>query len=206
MKKLFLPTLLALIIALASPVYTQTQSSNTVPTEQTITFLIDQNEKARVLITTQEARIKDLEAEVSAERENGESLNKSYTAAQSEISALKSANESLHKAVTLNEQTISLLQTDRDKWKDKAKKETRAKYKAYVIAAGVIALKFSYHSMSDFKSIILAMFPASPAILAAFDSPSTLTIVASIVLPCTFFVISKTIDVLIQLYIKRRDR
>jgi peptidoglycan hydrolase CwlO-like protein len=152
MKKLFLPILLALIIAPAFHSFTQTPNSNTapsdkvstdtVPADQTITFLIDQNEKAKALITTQETRIKDLEAEVSAERENGESLTKSYAAAQAEISSLKNANESLHKAVTINEQTIALLQSDRDKWKDKAKKETRAKYKAWAVAAGVIALKF----------------------------------------------------------------
>jgi chromosome segregation ATPase len=130
------------MIASVSAGYGQTQSSATVPADQTVTFLIDQNEKARALITAQETRIKDLEAEVAAERENGESLSKSYASAEAEISALKQANESLHKAVTINEQTIGILQNDRDKWKDKAKKETRAKYKAYIVVAGMIALKF----------------------------------------------------------------
>jgi glucosamine 6-phosphate synthetase-like amidotransferase/phosphosugar isomerase protein len=142
MKKAYLPILLALLIAFASPVYTQTQSSNIVSSDKTISFLIDQNEKARALIDAQDAHIKDLEVQLSAERENGESLSKSYAAAQAEIDALKSANDSLHKAVALYEQTISLLQTDRDKWKGKAKHERNAKLKAYAIAAGLIALKF----------------------------------------------------------------
>jgi peptidoglycan hydrolase CwlO-like protein len=161
MKKLILTMLMALglTIAIASNVSSQTPDSNTapqptatpatstagsttVPADQTISFLLDQNDKARELITAQEARIKDLEAEVSAERENGASLGKSYKAAQSEIDSLKRANEALHKAVSVNEQTISLLQTDRDKWKDKAKKETRSKYKAYIVAGGLLLLKF----------------------------------------------------------------
>jgi TolA-binding protein len=164
MKKLILTMLMALglTIALASSASSQTQPSNTasnnrtdtkvvtienqtdttVPADQTISFLLDQNDKAKSLITAQEKRIQDLEAEFSAEKENGESIGKSYTAAQSEIDSLKAANEALHKAVSVNEQTISLLQNDRDKWKDKAKKGKKAKYKAYIGLAGMIALKF----------------------------------------------------------------
>jgi len=129
------------MIASVSAGYSQTQSSNTVPADQTVTFLIDQNEKARALIAAQETRIKDLEAEVAAEHENGESLSKSYTAAEAEITALRQANEALHKAVAVNVQTVAMLQTDRDKWKDKSKHERNSKYKAYVVIAGVIALK-----------------------------------------------------------------
>jgi len=158
MRKLILTISMALglTIALASNAYSQTPSSNTagsdiagditksdkVPADQTIAFLLDQNDKARELIKAQNDRIAVLETEKAAERENGESLSKSYASAQKEIESLRSANEALHKAVAVNEQTISLLQTDRDKWKGKAKHETRAKYKAYLIAAGMIVLKF----------------------------------------------------------------
>jgi chromosome segregation ATPase len=148
--------ILGLIIVLGSSASSQTPTSNTatdpastdivsrdtVSADKTIAFLLDQNDKARSLITVQEKRIQDLEALNSAEKENGESIGKSYSAAQSEIASLKSANEALHKAVSLNEQTISLLQTDRDKWKDTAKKEKKAKWKAYAGIAGMIALKF----------------------------------------------------------------
>jgi chromosome segregation ATPase len=147
---------LGLTIVLVSSASSQTPTSNTatdqvsantvstdpVTADQTISFLLDENDKARNLISVQEKRIQDLESEVSAEKENGESIGKSYSAAQAEISALKSANEALHKAVSLNEQTISLIQTDRDKWKDTAKKEKKAKWKAYAGLAGMIALKF----------------------------------------------------------------
>lgn len=157
MKKqiLKLSILLGLTIAIVSGACGQTPDSTTanseqpavtgkqsVTTDQTVSFLLDQNEKARQLIVAQEKRVKDLEAESAAERENGESVGRSYAAAQAEISALRSANESLHKAVALNEQTIAMIQSDRDRWKDKAKKEKSAKYKAYIVAAGVIALKF----------------------------------------------------------------
>jgi uncharacterized lipoprotein YajG len=152
MKKLILKLsiLLALTIALASSATSQTQTSNTAPgndpstvsTDQTVSFLLDQNEKAKALIAAQEKRIADLEAESTAEKENAVSLSKSYLAAQSEIGSLRSANEALHKAVALNEQTISLLTTDRDKWKDEAHKQKKAKYKAYILAGSIIALKF----------------------------------------------------------------
>jgi len=56
----------------------------------------------------------------------------------------------------------------------------------------------------DFKSHIIAAVSSSPAFLALIDKPSNITIVASIVLPCAFFVISKTVDVLLQLYFKRK--
>lgn len=141
---------------LASSAYSQTIPSNTasnniagdiiksdsIPADQTISFLLDQNEKAKSLIAVQEKRIADLEAVSAAEKEAGESVSKSYSLAQGEIESLRSANAALHKAVLLNERTIALLETDRNKWKDTAKKEKRSKYKAYIITAGVIALKF----------------------------------------------------------------
>jgi hypothetical protein len=130
------------MIAFALPVYTQTQGSNTVSKDHTVTFLIDQNEKARALVDAEDAHIKDLEAQVSAEQANGESLSKSYAAALNEIDALKAANDSLHKALDLNQQTIALITADRDKWRDKARHERNSKLKAYAVAAGVIALKF----------------------------------------------------------------
>jgi len=89
----------------------------------------------------QEKRIDDLESEVSAERENAESIQKSYDSAKSEIDSLRRSNEALSRAVTLNEQTIALVTSDLDKWKDESKKQKKGKYKAYLIAAGAIALK-----------------------------------------------------------------
>jgi len=144
MKKpiLKISIVLALIIVCASSAISQIQPSSTVTTDQTVSFLLDQNEKARDLIAAQEKRIADLETEIAAEKENSQSVTRSYDSAKREIDSLRAANEALHKVIVLNEQTIAALQADRDHWKDKAHKEKMGKYKAYIVAAGVIALKF----------------------------------------------------------------
>ncbi len=130
---------LNLIIAASSQSYSQTSDLKTVPKNETVSFLIEQNKNARELISVQENRIAELETEVALERTNSESIGKSYEVAKSEIVSLKSENESLRKAVALNEQTIALLQTDNVKQKEKAKKATRDKWKAYGVAAIAIA-------------------------------------------------------------------
>ncbi|HEX8637362.1 MAG TPA: hypothetical protein VF692_04820 [Pyrinomonadaceae bacterium] len=135
---------LLLITALVSPIFTQTQSSNTVGNDQTISFLLTQNENARTVIAAQEIRIKDLESEVAVEKENSASVSKSYESAKSEIVSLKQSNEALSRAVSINEQTISLLQADNTKQKDKAKKANKAKWKAYGVVAVDIALRLIF--------------------------------------------------------------
>lgn len=94
------------------------------------------------MIEKQKVRINDLENEVIASAEISQSIGKSYESAKSEITSLKQSNEALSRAVALNENTIALLQTDIAKQKEKAKKARSDKWKAYAVAAGVIALKF----------------------------------------------------------------
>jgi chromosome segregation ATPase len=134
--------LIGLLIAPGFKVYSQTKSSSIVTIDETISFLLKENEEAKTLIGAQETRIKDLESEVAVERENSASVGKSYEAAKSEIVNLKSANESLRKAVALNVQTIALLETDNAKQKEKAKKATKDKWKAYGVTAITIALSY----------------------------------------------------------------
>lgn len=141
LKSLTLTLILGLTIALASNAFSQEKPSNTVPADQTISFLLDQNEKGRELIAAQEKRIADLEALAAAEKENGESTAKSYQLAVGEIESLKSANAALHRAIALNERTIAMIEADRDKWKTEAKKAKKAKYIAWAITAGTIALR-----------------------------------------------------------------
>jgi hypothetical protein len=109
---------------------------------ETVSFLISQNENARTLIGVQEKRIADLESELTLEKENSDSISKSYEAAKIEISSLKTSNEALARAVQINETTIALLQEDNLKQRDKAKQANKGKWKAIAVAAGVIALKF----------------------------------------------------------------
>lgn len=56
--------------------------------------------------------------------------------------------------------------------------------------------------MTDTKSFFLALFPSMPAILAALESPTRQNLAASIALPIVLFIVSKTVDVAVQLYIK----
>ncbi len=153
MKKLILLIFLTLGLTIAAslPCYSQTSDLPTAPTVQnetivgkneTVSFLIRQNKNAREVIAAQEQRISELEAEVALEQENSQSVGKSYEAAKAEIVNLKSANESLRKAVATNEQTIALLQSDNAKKTEKAKKATKAKYKAYGVT--VITLLLTY--------------------------------------------------------------
>lgn len=132
---------LALTIAPSFQIYSQTRDSNIVSNDETISLLLDQNREAKNVIEKQEKRIKDLEAEVSLEKENSASIGTSYEKAKSEIESLKSANDALHKAIAINEQTIAIVQSDRDKWKGKAKKESKEKWAA-IIALGIKFLFF----------------------------------------------------------------
>lgn len=150
-SKTILPIFLTLILTIAAvlPIYSQTSVSTTanqnetvVGKNETVSFLISQNENARSLIEKQEQRIADLESELAAEKENSASLGKSYEAATSEITSLKTSNAALARAVVINEDTIARLQADNAKQREKAKKATKDKYKAIAVAAGVILLKF----------------------------------------------------------------
>jgi chromosome segregation ATPase len=100
--------------------------------------LIQQNENAREVIGKQEKRIEDLEAELSAEKENSASIGKSYETAKSEIASLKQSNEALNRAVSINEKTIELLRADNAKQRDKAKKANKEKWKARAGAARAV--------------------------------------------------------------------
>lgn len=133
---------LTLIIASNSNVFSQTSDSKIVSKTETVSFLIEQNKNARVLIAEQEKRIADLEAENAVEKENSASIGKSYESAKSEITSLKQSNNALARAVAINESTIAALQTDNAKQREKVKKANADKWKAVAVAAGVVILKF----------------------------------------------------------------
>ena len=133
--------LLAVLIAPNSTVYSQTRDSSIVTIDETIGFLLNQNQEAKNVIAAQEKRIADLETELEVEKENSASIGKSYESAISEISSLKTSNAALARAVAVNEDTIAKLLADNAKQREKAKKAARAKWKAIAVAAGVIVLK-----------------------------------------------------------------
>ena len=131
-----------LTIAANSKIYSQTSDLKVVSKAETVSFLLQQNENDRALISKQDNRIADLESELIVERENSVSISKSYETAQSEITSLKSSNSALARAVAVNEEVVAKLQTDNAKQREKAKRATGDKWKVIVIAAGIIALKF----------------------------------------------------------------
>lgn len=60
--------------------------------------------------------------------------------------------------------------------------------------------------MENLKTFFITALPSSPAIFAAFESPSSWTVITSIVLPVALFILSKTVDVLVQVYFKRKQK
>ena len=59
--------------------------------------------------------------------------------------------------------------------------------------------------MNDFKNILLAWASAS-SVFAAVEAKSMVTIVSAIILPIVFFTVGKTIDVLLQVYLRRSEK
>lgn len=58
--------------------------------------------------------------------------------------------------------------------------------------------------MNDTKNILLAWFSTASTILATLDT-AWISVVSAIVLPIVFFAIGKTVDVLLQIYLRDRD-
>jgi len=58
--------------------------------------------------------------------------------------------------------------------------------------------------MTELKSSFIAGVSSAPSFVFAISEPSTLAIITSIVLPVVFFVLSKAIDVLVQIYFRRK--
>lgn len=60
--------------------------------------------------------------------------------------------------------------------------------------------------MNDFKNILLAWASASSSVFAAVEAKTVITIVSAIILPILFFTIGKTVDVVLQIHLRNRDR
>lgn len=60
--------------------------------------------------------------------------------------------------------------------------------------------------MSDTRNAFLAWSSSVSSIFAAVETRDLITMFSAIVLPVIFFTAGKTIDVLLQLYIKRSER
>ncbi|MEO5858670.1 MAG: hypothetical protein ABIR33_06950 [Pyrinomonadaceae bacterium] len=59
--------------------------------------------------------------------------------------------------------------------------------------------------MNDIKNIFIAWISTSTSLFAAIELKTVLAIVSAVVRPIVFFSIGKTVDVLLQIYLKKRD-
>ena len=59
--------------------------------------------------------------------------------------------------------------------------------------------------MNDIKNIFIAWISTSTSLFAAIELKTVLSILSAVVLPVVFFSIGKTVDVLVQIYLKRRE-
>jgi len=59
--------------------------------------------------------------------------------------------------------------------------------------------------MNDIKNIFIAWISTSTSLFAAIELKTVLSILSAVVLPIVFFSIGKTVDVLVQIYLKRRS-
>jgi hypothetical protein len=60
--------------------------------------------------------------------------------------------------------------------------------------------------MSDTRNALLAWLSSAPPLLAAIENRDLITIISAIVLPVIFFTVGKTIDIVLQVYLKKGDR
>ncbi len=57
--------------------------------------------------------------------------------------------------------------------------------------------------MSDTRNALLAWVSSTASLFAAIETRDVITIISAIVLPVVFFSVGKTVDVLVQLYLKK---
>jgi len=58
--------------------------------------------------------------------------------------------------------------------------------------------------MDDIKNFFLAWFSTVPWLVAA--EPTLVSIISAVVLPIIFFTVGKTVDVVLQIYLRSKDK
>jgi len=59
--------------------------------------------------------------------------------------------------------------------------------------------------MNDTKNILLAWISSVSSVFTAIEARTWITLISAIVMPVVFFTLGKTVDVLLQIYFKRRE-
>ena len=60
--------------------------------------------------------------------------------------------------------------------------------------------------MNDLKNLTLAWVSSTSSVFAAIEAKTLITITSAIILPIVFFALGKTVDVVLQIYLKSRDQ
>ena len=60
--------------------------------------------------------------------------------------------------------------------------------------------------MNDLKNLTLAWISSTSSVFAAVEAKTLMTVTSAIILPIIFFALGKTVDVLVQIYLKSRER
>ena len=59
--------------------------------------------------------------------------------------------------------------------------------------------------MNDTKNILIAWASSVSSVFAAIEARTWITIISAVILPIIFFTAGKTVDVLLQIYFRRRE-
>lgn len=59
--------------------------------------------------------------------------------------------------------------------------------------------------MHDFKNILIAWLSSTTVVFTAIETKTLVTIISAIILPILFFSIGKTVDVMLQIYLRNRE-
>ncbi|MBV9215922.1 MAG: hypothetical protein JO053_07065 [Acidobacteria bacterium] len=60
--------------------------------------------------------------------------------------------------------------------------------------------------MNDTKNILLAWISSLGSLFEAVQGRTLLSVISAVVLPVVFFTIGKSVDVMLQIYFRERDR
>jgi len=59
--------------------------------------------------------------------------------------------------------------------------------------------------MNDTKNILLAWISSVSSVFTAIEARTWITLISAIVMPVVFFTLGKAVDVLLQIYFRRRE-
>lgn len=60
--------------------------------------------------------------------------------------------------------------------------------------------------MYDLKNILIAWISSTTSVFAAIESRTVISIISAIVLPIVFFTVGKTVDVILQIYFRSKEK